>query len=191
MEIRDYRDKVPAGNYTSGRKGWKPGLFVLHTTEGSYEGSCSWFCNPKSEVSDHYFMGLNGEVTQCVNMTDTAYACGTSKNPNNNRFYGLSINSIVRNRKDNANYYTINYEIVGHYDKENGRCTITQKQIDSVIQLIAKDRKTVESVYGNIIPIDSSRIIGHFEIAPIAKPYCGRGFPYSSIIRGILNYNGV
>ena len=42
MNWRDYRSKIPCGNFRKGRNGWGPGLIVLHTTEGSYEGSCNW-----------------------------------------------------------------------------------------------------------------------------------------------------
>ena len=72
MKIRDLRKKVAKCNYYRGRNGWTPGLITLHTTEGTYEGSCSWFCNPDSGVSAHYVVSLTGEISQCVDISDTA-----------------------------------------------------------------------------------------------------------------------
>lgn len=186
MEIRDFKNKVPAGNFKKGRCGWTPSLFVLHTTEGSYDGSCSWFCNPKSGVSAHYVIGVNGEVTQFVDIADTAYACGTSSLPNDARYYGKATNPIAKNRRANANYFAINYEIVGAYNAVLKKCSITSKQIETVIQLIAKDREEIFQKYGNTVPLDRTRICGHYEVAPIAKPFCGLGFPYDEIIKGVI-----
>lgn len=42
-------------------------LIVLHDTEGGYDGSVSWFQNPKSEVSAHLVLREDGkEATQMV-----------------------------------------------------------------------------------------------------------------------------
>ena len=49
---------------------------VIHDTEGSYEGSVSWFANPKSQVSAHYVIKEDGtEATQMVHIADKAWAC--------------------------------------------------------------------------------------------------------------------
>lgn len=189
MEIRDFRDKIPDDNFKKGRGGWTPGLFVLHTTEGSYDGSCSWFCNPKSGVSAHYVIGINGEVTQCVDIKNTAYACGTSLLPGDKRYFKNATNPIVKNRRANANYYAVSYEIAGAYNSVLKKCSITQKQIDAVIELIARDRKLIAQEYGNLVPIDRTRICGHYEVAPVTKPFCGLGFPYDEIIKGVLSFD--
>lgn len=51
---------------------------VVHTMQGSYGGSMSWFQNPDSQVSAHYLMrSVDGDVTQMVLDKDRAYHVGT------------------------------------------------------------------------------------------------------------------
>ena len=59
---------------------------VLHTTQGSYNGSISWFRNSSSNVSAHYVLRRSdGEVTQMVEDGDKAWhAC-----QNNNDTIGI------------------------------------------------------------------------------------------------------
>ncbi|MCX4242301.1 N-acetylmuramoyl-L-alanine amidase [Paraliomyxa miuraensis] len=52
---------------------------VVHTMQGSYAGSISWFQNPASNVSAHYCMrSSDGEVTQMVHHEDRAWHVGNS-----------------------------------------------------------------------------------------------------------------
>lgn len=52
---------------------------VVHTMQGSYNGTISWFQNPMAVVSTHYVMRSNdGEVTQMVLDKDRAYHVGNS-----------------------------------------------------------------------------------------------------------------
>lgn len=47
---------------------------VVHTMQGSYNGTISWFKNPDAQVSTHYVMrSVDGEVTQMVVHKDKAY----------------------------------------------------------------------------------------------------------------------
>ena len=190
MKIRDYRGKRPDCNYAKGRKGWPPGLITLHTTEGSYEGACSWFCNSASGVSAHFVVGANGEITQCVDIEDTAYVNGTTFNFADNRYYGKATNPIVKQRNANANSYTVGIEVAGYYDAEKKSCTMTSAQQDAVVELIIHIIKEIKNKYGNLLPIDRTRICGHYEVNPITKPNCGRGFPYDVIIKEVKeNFN--
>lgn len=187
MKIRDYRKKIPFTNYSKGRGNWTPGLITLHTTEGSYEGACSWFCNSASGVSAHFVVGLSGEITQCVDLADTAYVNGTSFNSDDKRYYGKATNPIVKQRNANANSYTVGIEITGFYNEKAKQCTMTDDQKNAVIELIDYIITEVKKKYGNSIPVDRTRICGHYEVNPITKPNCGRGFPYEEIIKGVLN----
>ena len=52
---------------------------VVHTMQGSYGGTISWFQNPAAVVSAHYVMRhTDGEITQMVLDKDRAYHVGTS-----------------------------------------------------------------------------------------------------------------
>nr|DAO79654.1 MAG TPA: N-acetylmuramoyl-L-alanine amidase [Caudoviricetes sp.] len=186
IKIKDFRKKVPAGNFKKGRVGWLPGLITLHTAEGSFDGTCEWFCNPESGVSSHFVIGPKGEVAQFVALGDTAYVNGTDFKWDSKVYYGKATNPIVKQRNTNANNYTIGIEFAGHYDKNTGKCTMTAEQEQAAIELIANIVKTVRQRFGNTIPVDRTRICGHYEVNPITKPFCGKGFPYDRIIKGVI-----
>lgn len=186
MEWRDFRNKVFYNNYRKGRNGWTPGLIVLHTTQGSYEGSCSWFCNEKSGVSANFVVHTNGNVTYCVDIGDTAYANGTSCNSSDIRYYGKATNAIVKQRNANANFYSVSIEVAGYYDDKTEKCSMTDEQKKAVVEIILFVLREVKKRYGNDIPVDRTRICGHYEITPVTKPFCGKGFPYDDIIKEVI-----
>src|SRR5688572_9507084 len=52
---------------------------VVHTMQGYYGGSISWFQNPVADVSAHYCMrSEDGEITQMVHDDDRAWHVGNS-----------------------------------------------------------------------------------------------------------------
>jgi len=52
---------------------------VVHTMQGSYAGSISWFQNPVADVSAHFCMRAeDGEITQMVRLADKAWHVGNS-----------------------------------------------------------------------------------------------------------------
>lgn len=52
---------------------------VVHTMQGYYEGSISWFQNPSANVSAHYLISSEtGEITQMVKAADKAWHVGNS-----------------------------------------------------------------------------------------------------------------
>lgn len=67
-------------NYSS-RGGTAISAVTIHTTEGSYAGTISWFQNTSSQVSAHYVMrSVDGQVTQMVREYNKAWHVG-SENP--------------------------------------------------------------------------------------------------------------
>jgi len=70
---------VPAysGNYRTADRpsdGNKITKIVIHTMQGSYSGSISWFQNPSAQVSAHYLIrSSDGDITQMVRDKDIAY----------------------------------------------------------------------------------------------------------------------
>ncbi len=72
---------------------------VLHTMQGSYEGSINWFLNPDSDVSAHFCMrSEDGEITQMVALDDRAWHVGNS----NSYAIGIEHEGFV----DDASWYT-------------------------------------------------------------------------------------
>jgi N-acetyl-anhydromuramyl-L-alanine amidase AmpD len=59
-------------NFASGRSTYE--FVVVHTMEGSYSGSISWFLSTASQVSAHYLVrSSDGQITQMVMEADTAW----------------------------------------------------------------------------------------------------------------------
>lgn len=93
---------VPAAssNYRVANRGPNDvNLVVIHTMQGSYAGSISWFQNPASEVSAHYLIrSSDGAVTQMVSDKDVAYHAGSA----NSRSLGIEHEGYV----DDPAWYT-------------------------------------------------------------------------------------
>lgn len=176
--------KKNSPNKYNGRNGWKPDMIVCHITEGSYNGAISWLCNPASKASAHYVVAKDGRVTQLVDLRDGAWCNGTSTNSTSNVYYGKSTLKAVRDRKTNANYYTISIEHEGRWAENKGKLTDAQKV--ATIELIKHIKREVKTIFGIDMPIDRAHIVGHYEVSPISKPNCpGGNFQFDEIIRAI------
>lgn len=168
----------------SSRNSWKPDMIVCHITEGSYSGAVSWLCNPDSQASAHFVISRKGEITQLVDLKEMAWCNGTALSPSDKRYYGKSSLAIVRNRKTNANYYTVGIETEGFSNTTNGE--LTDIQFDRLVELIKYIKAEIKNLYDIEIPNDRQHIVGHCEISPITKPNCpGAKFPYSKIISAL------
>jgi N-acetyl-anhydromuramyl-L-alanine amidase AmpD len=65
---------VASPNFSSGRGGTTIDRVLIHTMQGSYAGTRSWFQNSSSNVSSHYIVrSSDGQVTQMVQHADTAW----------------------------------------------------------------------------------------------------------------------
>ncbi|MFC7082524.1 N-acetylmuramoyl-L-alanine amidase [Halorussus caseinilyticus] len=51
---------------------------IIHVTEGSYEGTISWFKDPDANVSTHYVIenDSNAEITKMLNRGDIGWHAG-------------------------------------------------------------------------------------------------------------------
>lgn len=157
---------------------WVPDIVVCHMTQGSYEGAVSWLSNPKSSVSSHFVVSKKGEVTQLVDIRDTAWCNGTSYSP---KLTEKSTSNIVKSRNTNANLYSITIEYEGVYSESGG--AITKEQENITISLIEHIANEIKKIYGKDFVFDREHIIGHSEISPNKKPNCpGEKFPFNSII---------
>ncbi|MCF8018281.1 MAG: peptidoglycan recognition protein family protein [Vallitaleaceae bacterium] len=173
--------KKNSPNKYNGRSGWKPDMIVCHITEGSYAGAVSWLCNPKSQASAHFVVAKDGRITQLVDLRDGSWCNGTSTNPSSKVYYGESSLKAVRDRKTNANYYTVSIEHEGFWKGGKGKLTEAQKA--ATIELIKHIRSEVKSIFGVEIPADRAHIVGHYEVSPITKPNCpGQNFQFDEII---------
>lgn len=66
--------QIPSPNYSS-RNGARTRLCVIHDCEGSFEGSVSWFSQPRSQVSAHIVLSDDGtRAVQMVAWANKAWA---------------------------------------------------------------------------------------------------------------------
>lgn len=168
----------PCLNYGS-RDGYKPLVWCLHIADGFYEGTIQTFL--KGELSAHFVIGKNGEISQMVDTNKTAFTQGIPQEKTKN-----SRSKIVRKMGVNPNLYCISVEFEGFYNdfkRSNGEVIkgckgkITKEQINSFVVLFCRYNQKYQ------IPIDRDHIIGHCDINHWGRPHCpGEAFPYDEII---------
>ncbi|MFT3713248.1 MAG: N-acetylmuramoyl-L-alanine amidase [Archangium sp.] len=89
---------VASPNYSSGRSTYE--FVLIHTMQGSYAGTKSWFQNPNSNVSSHYIVrSSDGQITQMVEHKNTAWHAQCY----NGRSIGIEHEGFVA---DPATWYT-------------------------------------------------------------------------------------
>ena len=169
-----------------GRQGHKPDMIVSDITEGNFDGAVTWLCNPASKASSHFVVAKDGRITQLVDLKDAAWINGTSvdidKDPK--RHYSKSTLAQVRDRKTNANYYTIGIEHEGF--SKDGQGKLTDIQLQATIWLHKYIIKEVKRLYGVDINLDREAIVGHYQINPITKPNCpGQYFQWDKLIEAL------
>lgn len=180
-------------------KNWIPDVMVYHIADGTYFGTIGWEQNPISQVSSHFVIGKEGEITQLVPLNMAAYTQGlnydnTGKAPMVRQAKSL----LVRQRGVNPNCYCISIEFAGFYnphknsagivDDPGCKGAITQAQIDAAIEVEHYCNDQLVKLYGAGagIPPDRAHHLGHCEINPINRPCCpGELFPYDEILAGI------
>lgn len=173
----------PSPNRMS-RFGYKPDMIVSHITEGSYTGAISWLRNPASEASAHFVVSKKGEITQLVDIKESAWINGTrlKKEDKGPGWYGDALLKSVRDRKTNANFYSVGIEHEGFYSQGRGR--LTEEQFKATVWLHKYITAEIKRIYGTDIIIDRDHIVGHYQIDPIRKPNCpGQNFQWDELIK--------
>jgi N-acetyl-anhydromuramyl-L-alanine amidase AmpD len=67
-------DQAHTNNWAARTGGQKPTNITIHTAQGTYAGTISWFNNGSAKVSAHYVVrSSDGQVTQMVREKDRAY----------------------------------------------------------------------------------------------------------------------
>ena len=70
-------DPASSSNYVASRS-QAVSAVTIHTAQGSYAGTISWFKNPSAQVSAHYVVrSSDGQVTQMVRNAHTAWHVGS------------------------------------------------------------------------------------------------------------------
>jgi len=81
----------------------KPQGIILHHTAGSYLGSVSWCLDPKSKVSYHCIVDLNGNYTTIAKDNQRAWHAGKSsfngRKDCNSFMLGIAVSGDTNNRR--------------------------------------------------------------------------------------------
>jgi len=139
-------------NFNERPNGVEVNAIIIHYTEINKQETIEHFLNPDSEVSSHYMISKEGEITEFVNPGSRAWHAGVSS------WKG------VPNLNDNS----IGIELVN-----NGDEAFAEKQYESLIGLI----KFLKRKY----PIKDNLILGHSDIAPERKIDPGKYFEWERL----------
>jgi len=132
-------------------------LVIIHYTGMQSEReSIMKLCNPKSKVSSHFLINLNGKVYRLVQDDQIAWHAGKSCW---GKYKNLNKNSIG-----------IELENKGH---EFGYANFKKKQLSSLIKIC----KVLIKKY----KIKKQNIVGHSDIAPSRKIDPGEKFPWKEL----------
>jgi len=159
-------------------------MVVCHITEGAFDGTVSWITNPTSQVSYHFVVARDGRIVQAVDICNTAWANGTTRN-GDNRDSSHSPHHLVRDRAVNANLYSVSIGFEGRLAQTNGALTTVQLEAGVwLIRHIQEEIQRLYSVRGTAFKPDRQHIVGHHEITPRTRPNCpGPQFPFDAIVQ--------
>ena len=159
-----------------GRNGYVPNLIVCHSNN-TYNSAIKYFYDNVSEVSSHFVIRRDGYVKEVISLDDAAWTNGTSLDENSDVYYKFSTSKIVKENKDNANYFSFTIE----HESFDG--SLTDKQFEATIDVMERIIQYIKDKYEYDFIIDREHIIGHCEVNPLTRTKCpGKMFPYEKII---------
>lgn len=168
--------------HKSSRQGWKPDMICCHQTSGAAKSAINWFINKESKVSAHYLVDKLGQIYSFVPIEEMAWANGTNTtDPELSYHYSKSKLQKVRERKTNANLYTVSIEF-----ENDDTGILTEPQYEAGLWLMKKIIKNLKEIYNVDFVADREHIIGHSDLNPIRKAGCpGKDFPFERFIKDL------
>ena len=152
----------PSPNQRAGRNGQRPRAVVLHTTDGTFNGTVAWFSTEESAVSAHYLIGLDGRIVSFVGEEDTALHAGRVHEPTS--WVG---------REPDPNEITIGIEFEDGGDpSEVQRPSLQMWTGAAVLRGISRRWD---------IPLDREHVVGHREI--FSKKSCPGNLDIDRLLR--------
>lgn len=163
----------------SSRQGWVPDMICCHQTAGAAKSAINWFTNSASKVSAHYLVDKNGAIYNFVPIEKMAWANGSNTTDETLPYhYSKSRSAIVRERKTNANFYTVSVEF-----ENDDTGVLTEPQYQAGLWLMKYIRNELKDIYGVEFKADREHIIAHSDINPTQKSGCpGKDFPFERFI---------
>ncbi|MEW7006447.1 MULTISPECIES: N-acetylmuramoyl-L-alanine amidase [unclassified Lentilitoribacter] len=156
---------VPSPNFGERKGVSKPDMLVLHyTAMETAKAACDWLCAEEAEVSAHYLVDENGEISQLVAEEKRAWHAGQSSWHGEVDINSRSIGIEVANQ--------------GH---EAGCPIYPDVQMQSVIGL----SRSIIARHN----IDPKRVLAHSDIAPLRKRDPGEWFSWKALAdQGVGHY---
>ncbi len=173
-------DIIPHTSPNNGaRFGHKPDMICCHCTDAPIGSVVNWFMNPDSEVSAHFAVSKAGKIHSFVPLERAAWCNGTNTtDPAAHNHYSRALSELVRQRRTNANFYTVSIEFE---DWETG--DLTEKQYQAGLWLMRFIAEKMKVLFGVDFSADREHIIGHYEVNPYSKASCpGKDFPFERFI---------
>lgn len=153
----------PSPNYRTPPTQRQISCVVVHATATSgLDSPKEWLCNPQSDVSAHYLIGLDGTILHLVHESNIAYHAGESE------WKGVP----------QVNHYSVGIELVNAND---GVMPYPEEQLAACAALVA----AVCLDYG----VKLEDVVGHLDVAPGRKTDPA-AFPWDDF-RGRLRAAGV
>jgi len=163
-----------------------PELIILHDTAGpSASSAINWFRNPKSKVSAHVVIDLDGTITQMVEFDRVAWHAGKSSYKGRSSCNGFAIGIEIVNpglldKKGKAWFGTVYENCVPCTTKEHGSgywLRYTPAQIKAVINLC----QALVKAYPTIKDIST-----HWFVSPGRKVDTNPLFPLEEVRKAVL-----
>jgi len=148
----------PSPNFGERRDGQRPELIVIHyTAMESAQAAMDWLCNPEAEVSAHYVIAPDGQITQLVDEEKRAWHAGVGSWQGQGDVNSRSIGIELSNKGDHP---------------------FAAAQMDAVEMLLAGIMQRWD--------IGPDGVIGHSDMSPGRKIDPGPKFDWERLERGGL-----
>lgn len=156
---------IPSPNFGERRGVSTPDMLVLHyTAMETAKAACDWLCAEEAEVSAHYLIDENGDVSQLVSEKDRAWHAGQSSWHGETDVNSRSVGIEIANK--------------GH---EAGCPAYPDAQMKSVINL----SQSIIARHN----IKSNLVLAHSDIAPLRKRDPGEWFSWELLAdEGVGHY---
>jgi N-acetyl-anhydromuramyl-L-alanine amidase AmpD len=173
---------IPNNNYFPGRSSHKPHWLIIHGTAGftSAEEVAYFFKateGTENPVSTHYIIGLRGEVVQCIDEENSAWANGgVSGSPDGTSGDGVHRDSWWT-RALNPNYVTISIEHVKLSRDNSDELTEMQKEASFRLVRSICNRHMIPKRWAD----QHGGITGHYSMDPINRYFCPGPYPWEEL----------
>jgi N-acetyl-anhydromuramyl-L-alanine amidase AmpD len=166
---------IPNRNYFPSRNGYQPRYVIIHGTAGFTSAEEVGYFFKATEggenpVSTHYIIGLHGELVQCINEQDGAYANG-GVTKGHDPWWSRTLN---------PNLLTISIEHVKLSRDNSDELTAAQKQASFALVQRICNRHNIPKRWADA----NGGITGHYSMDPVHRDFCPGPYPWNDLFHG-------